>query len=83
MSIISALLSVSIADIRSIFTNHLPRPSLGMSVGLSVCLSVQWVVCGRTAECIRMSFGVVSGVGRMMGVLDTGGDRLSEGAVWG
>ena len=41
------------------------------SVCLSVCLSVQKVYCGKTADWIRMSFGVVSGVGRgMMGVLD-------------
>jgi len=28
-----------------------------------------------------MAFGVVSGIGRGMGVLDGGGDRLREGAV--
>jgi len=33
------------------------------------------VYCGKTAEWIRMPFGVVSGVGREMGVLDGGGDR--------
>jgi len=30
-----------------------------------------------------MPFGVMSGVGLGMGVLDFGGDRRSEGAVWG
>jgi len=30
-----------------------------------------------------MPFGVVSGVGLVMGVLDFGGDRRREGAVWG
>ena len=30
-----------------------------------------------------MPFGVVSGVGLGMGVLDFGGDRRGEGAVWG
>jgi len=30
-----------------------------------------------------MPFGVVSGVGRGMGVLDKGGDGLREGAVLG
>ena len=30
-----------------------------------------------------MPFGVVSGVGRRMGVLDCGGDRRREGAVLG
>jgi len=36
-----------------------------MSVGLSVCKAY----CGKTAEWIRMPFGMVSGVGRGMGVL--------------
>jgi len=31
--------------------------------------------CGKTADWIRMPFGVVSGVGLGMGVLDFGGDR--------
>jgi len=35
------------------------------------------------ADQIRMPFGVVSGVGLGMGVLDFGGDRRREGAVWG
>ena len=30
-----------------------------------------------------MPFGVVSGVGLGMGVLDFGGNRRKEGAVWG
>ena len=29
-----------------------------------------------------MPFGMVSGVGLAMGVLDFGGDRRREGAVW-
>jgi len=41
------------------------------------------VYCGKTADRIRMSFGVVSGVGRWMGALDEGGDRRREGAVFG
>ena len=43
---------------------------------LSVCLSI--VYCGKTAEWIRMPFGIVSGVGRGMGVLDGSGDRRGE-----
>ena len=39
-----------------------------------VCLSAH-VYCGKTADWIRMPFGVVSGVGLGMGVLDFGGDR--------
>ena len=45
------------------------------SPGPSVCLSVCKVYCGKTADWIRMPFGVVSGVGRGTGVLDGGGDR--------
>jgi len=41
-------------------------------VCLSVCLSAKY--CGKTAEWIRMPSGMVSGVGRGMGVLDGGGD---------
>ena len=33
------------------------------------------VNCGETADLIRMPFGVVSGLGLGMGVLDFGGDR--------
>jgi len=35
-----------------------------LSVCVSVCVSVRKVYCGKTAEWIRMPFGVVSGVGR-------------------
>ena len=38
-------------------------------------MCVRKVYCGKTAEWIQMPFGVVSGVGRGMGVLDEGGDR--------
>jgi len=47
---------------------------------LSVGQSVRKVYCGKTADWIRMPFGVVSGVGRGMGVLDGDGDRRRE---WG
>jgi len=33
------------------------------------------VNCGKMADWIQMPFGVVSGVGLGMGVLDFGGDR--------
>jgi len=42
---------------------------------LSVCLVVRNVYCGKTADWIRMPFGMVSGVGEKIGVLDGGGDR--------
>jgi len=57
-----------------------------LAVGLSVCLSVPKVYSGKTADWIRMSFGMVSGVGRGpgMGVLDAGGDRRrGRGSFWG
>ena len=38
--------------------------------------------CGKTADWIPIPFGVVSGVGRGMSVLDGGGDRRREGAVF-
>jgi len=37
---------------------------------MSVGLSVRKVYCGKTAEWIRIQFGMVSGVSRGMGVLD-------------
>jgi len=45
-----------------------------LSVCVLVCVSVRKVYCGKTADWIRMQFGMVSGVGRGMGVLDEGGD---------
>jgi len=46
---------------------------------LSLCVCVYH---GKMADWIRMPFGMVSGVGREMGVLDGDGDRRREGAVW-
>jgi len=43
----------------------------------SVCLCVRKVYCGKTADSIRMPFGMVSGVGRGMDVLD--GSRCPKG----
>jgi len=52
-------------------------------VSLFVGLSVRRPYCGKTADWILMPFGVVSGVGQGMGVLDEGGDCRREGAVLG
>jgi len=41
---------------------------------LSIGRSVRWVNWGKTADRIWMPFGVVSGIGRGMSVLDRGGD---------
>jgi len=49
----------------------------------SVCQSVcPEVYCGKTADWIRMPFGIVSGVGRGMGVLDGVVIIRGEGAVF-
>ena len=53
-------------------------------MSVCVCVSVRKVYCGKTADWIRMPFGVVNG--REMGVLDGGtGIVIVEGkrAVWG
>ena len=42
---------------------------------LSVFLSARKVYCGKMADWIRVPFGVVSRVGREMGVLDGSDDR--------
>jgi len=51
---------------KHLWYRFLARPYVGLSIGLSV----QKMYCGKTAEWIRMPFGMVSGVGRGMGVLD-------------
>ena len=58
-------------------------PSPSPSVGLCVCVSVRKVYCGKTADWIRMPFGMVNGVGRGMGVLDGVVIIEGEGAVLG
>jgi len=53
------------------------------NIRLPICRSAK-VNCGKMADWIRMPFGMVSEVGRGMGVLDFGGDRREgEGAVFG
>jgi len=77
--ITSASLSVSIALQSAHLTEHFPGPSVCRSVGRSVCK----VYCGKTANWIWMSFGVVSGVGRRIGVLDGVVIGKGEGSVLG
>jgi len=50
---------------------------------LSVCLSVWKVYCGKMSDWIHIPFGVVSGVGQGMGVLDGVVIVKREGAVLG
>jgi len=53
------------------------------SVGRSVCLSDWKVYCGKMADWIQMLFGMVSGVGRGMGVLDGVGDHQGVRSSFG
>ena len=50
---------------------------------LSVCQSAWKVYCGKMDDWIWMPFGMVSGVGRGMGVLDAGGNRQRGRGVLG
>jgi len=61
LGIISASLSISIAS----------KTLMLWPCRLAhLCVCVQKVYCGKSADWIRMPFGVVRGVGRGMGVLD-------------
>jgi len=64
--VISTSLSINIASVSGHGIELSPSPSIGLFVGLSV----RKVACGKTADWIRMPFGMVSGMGRGMGVLD-------------
>jgi len=68
--------------VRNIRLDRLSVAHLSVSVCLSVCLSVWKVYCGKTADWIWMPFRVVSGVGRLMGVLD-GWWSSKKGQFWG
>ena len=58
---------MSLSSVSTHDTGFLPGPSVSLS---SVGQSVRKVYCDKTAEQTRMPFGVMSGVGRGMGVLD-------------
>jgi len=57
--------------------------SVCVCVGRLVGQLVRKVYCGKTAKWIRMLFGMVSGAGQGMGVLDGGRDVKGEGQFWG
>ena len=67
VAVVSASLSIKIAEQSAYVIDRVVHP----------CLSAH-VNCGKTADWIRMPFGVVSGVRLGMGVLDFGGDRRRE-----
>ena len=84
-SVISASLSINIATISANLTDLLPAHLLvcvcvGWSVCLSVCLKV---FCGKRADWIQISFGMVSGVYQGMGLLDGIHVRQGKGQFWG
>jgi len=81
--IISASLSINVASISADLTDRSPSPSVGLCVCRSVGLSVRKVFCGKTADWIRVSFGIESGVGQGMGVLDGVHVRQGNGQFWG
>ena len=64
--VVSASLSIRIAEQSTYVTDHVIHP----------CLSTHQY-CGKTADWIWMPFGVLSGIGRGVGVLDGGRDRRS------
>jgi len=76
------------ADVLALSTER-PKRANGVdlssiqSVGRSLCVCIRKVYCGKTADWIRMPFGMGSGFGRGMGELDWAGDRRGEGAVLG
>ena len=60
--IISA--SLSTVSVGAYVLDLSPSPSVGL------CVCVRKVYCGKTADWIRMPFGMASGVGHGMGVVD-------------
>jgi len=71
----SASLYISITSVSANGVGLLPIPS--------VSLSVRKVYCGKMADWVRMPFGMMSGVGQGMGVLDGGGDRQRGRGILG
>jgi len=72
--------------VRNIHLHHLSVAHLSVSVCVCLCvcrLSIRKVYYGKTADWIWMPFRVVSGVGRLMGVLDGVVIVEEEGAVLG
>jgi len=62
-------LCISAESVSAHLTDLSPSPSVGLCVCVRLCVCRK-VYCGKTTEWIRTPFGMVSGVSRMMGVLD-------------
>jgi len=75
------ILNVSFFDVVST-SLHRVKCLCDRTFACAICLSAD-VSSDDTGEWIRMPFGVVSGVWLRRGVIDFGGDRRREGAVWG
>jgi len=65
-----------------LLTCRLAHLSVCMPVGRSIGLSARKVYYGKTAEWIRMPFGMVSVVRREMGVLDGWWSSKGKGQFW-
>ena len=59
----------------------IPTEKRGLSVCLSVCLSVTQMSCAKTAALIEMTFGFRTRVGQRNHVLDGSPDPPWEGAI--
>jgi len=62
---------------------RLSHLSVGLCVSRSIGLCPQKVYCGKTANWIRMPFGMVSGVGLGIGVLGGSSDRRKGRDIFG
>ena len=80
MVVFVVLLSRHSLSISTHVTDLSPSPSVRLCLHVCVCRSVRKMYCGKMAEWIQMSFGMMSGVSQGMSVLDGGGYRQRE---WG
>jgi len=51
---------------------------MGIDLSPILCVSFRKVYCGKMADWIRMPFGMLSGIGQGMGILDAGDDHQSK-----
>jgi len=79
----NASLSINTAELALLEQISRRLSHLSACVSVSDGLYVREVYCSSTADLIQVPFGVVSGVGRGTRVLDGGGNRHREAAVFG
>jgi len=81
---VSASLSINTTERKRYWNKiKLSLPHLSGCLSVDLSESVRKVYCDKTVDWIRMSFRVVSGVGRGRGVLDRGGDRRRGRGTFG